>query len=101
MIFGILIPRTTGYNNKSVTYKIMYATIFNYFRVHSFLVPNTHKIVSSVFSQGGRGHWPVYYTSPQVFTITFFIRRLNNFGNLINFDWLVFDIECAKVPTTN
>ena len=34
-----------------------------------------------IFGQGGRGHWAIYYTSPQVFTITFLIRCLNNFGD--------------------
>ena len=58
--------------------------------------------MSSVFSQGGRGHWPVYFTRPQSFIIpnVFLIRWLNKFGNLINFDWLVFDIECSNVSTT-
>ena len=43
----------------------------------------TSKIKSSCayncFSQGGRGHWEVYYTSPQSFIITFLTRLFNNF----------------------
>ena len=31
--------------------------------------------------QGGRGHWTVYYTSPQSFIIAFLIRWPNNFGD--------------------
>ena len=37
--------------------------------------------------QGGRGHWTVYYTSPQSFRITFsylFAQQL--WGLLLNFD---------------
>ena len=30
---------------------------------------------------GGIRHWDVYYTSPQSFTMTFFIRWLNKFGD--------------------
>ena len=37
-----------------------------------------------------RGHRAVYYTGPQSFLITFFIRWLNNIGDFLwNFNWLV------------
>ena len=32
--------------------------------------------------QAGRGHWVVYYTSPQNFIITVSLRWLNNLGDL-------------------
>ena len=46
--------------------------------------------VSSRLCQGGRGHWPVYHTSPQSFIMTLFtlfvssttLRTLLNFGLL-------------------
>ena len=44
------------------------------------------------FIQGGRGHWAVYYTSPQSFIITLLISWLNNFGEFIDF-WLVGSIS--------
>ena len=42
-------------------------------------------------SQEGRGHWAVYYTSPQSFIITFLIRWLKNFGDfyLILIGWFI------------
>ena len=35
--------------------------------------------------QEGRGHWAVYYTSPQSFIITIYIRWINNFGDFSEF----------------
>ena len=37
--------------------------------------------------QGGRGHLPVYYTSPQSFMITFYYSLVKQlWGLLLNFD---------------
>ena len=38
----------------------------------------------SFSTQGGRGHWAVFYTSLKIFFITFFIPWLNNFED---FHW--------------
>ena len=42
----------------------------------------------------------VYYTSPQSFLITFFIRWLNNFF-LLNFDWLINLVDRSSFSITN
>ncbi len=73
---------------------------------------------SGIFCQGRRGHWAVYYTSPQSLIIMFFIRWIlynareeGNIGLYIilvpnvfffvglrfNIDWLVHLVECQKV----
>ena len=33
------------------------------------------------YTQGGKGHWAVYYTSPQSFLIPFFYSRAQNFDD--------------------
>ena len=41
-------------------------------------------------NQGGWGHWPVDYTSPQSFIIAFCYSLTSQlWGLLLNFDWLV------------
>ena len=43
-----------------------------------------------VLLQGGRGHWAVYFTSPQSFLITFSYSLAQQlWGLLLNFDRLV------------
>ena len=47
---------------------------------------NRSKFVSvfakyTIYTQGGTGHWAVYYTSPQSIIIFFLIRWRSNFGN--------------------
>ena len=50
----------------------------------------------------GRGHWAVYYTSPQSFIITFsYSLAYQPWGLLCNFEWMVLLVECPKVSTTN
>ena len=46
-----------------------------------------HRIRKLHSSQGGRGHWTVYYTSPQSIIITFsYSLALQHWGLLLNFD---------------
>ena len=45
---------------------------------------------------GWRRHWAVYDTSPQ--TIVKLAQQL--WGLLINFDWLVHEVECLNFSTT-
>ena len=41
-------------------------------------------------TQGGRGHWAVYYASPQSFIIMFsYLLAQQLLGLLLNFNWLV------------
>ena len=53
--------------------------------------------------QEGRGHWAVYYTSPQSFIITFFLFiGYTTLGTLSeSFDWLIHEVECLNVSITN
>ena len=50
-----------------------------------FLIPFSLSIelvgikVNTFYTERERGQWAVYFTSPQSFTITFFIRLLINF----------------------
>ena len=55
------------------------------------------------FWQEGRGLGAVNFTSSQSFIITFYIRWLDNFGNLywIIFDWLVHLVLYPNVSTIN
>ena len=39
--------------------------------------------------QGGRGHWAVYYSSPQSLNNVFLFVGLTALWTLLNFDWLV------------
>ena len=53
-------------------------------------------------SLGYRGQWAVYYTGPQSFMITFsYSLALQLWGLLLKFDWLVHQVECPNVSTTN
>ncbi len=62
-----------------------------------------HFIVAYVCFNPGRGHWAVYYPSPQSFKICFLIRWHNIIGELIllNFYWLIHLVECPNVSTAN
>ena len=52
--------------------------------------------------QGGRGHWVVYYTSPQSLIISFsYSLAQQRWGLLLNFDWLPLYVQCPNVLTTN
>ena len=57
---------------------------------------------NNIYSQRGRGHWAVYYTSPQSFITTFLYLLTQQFcGLLRNFYWLVNLVECLNDLTTN
>ena len=52
--------------------------------------------------QGGRSHWAVYYTSPKRFIITVsYSLAYQLWGLLLNFDLLVYQVECPNVSTIN
>ncbi len=40
-------------------------------------------------NQGGKGHWDVFYTSPQSFNVLLFVGFIT-LGTLMNFDWLLY-----------
>ena len=70
-----------------------------YFLKTFFVTPRFffHPFLFSIFHQGGRGHWAVYFTSPQSFIVTFsFSLAKQLWGFLLNFDWLVFEVECPN-----
>ena len=49
-----------------------------------------------------RGQWAVYYASSQSFTLTFSYSLAKQlWGLLIDFDWLVYKVECPNVSITN
>ena len=50
-----------------------------------------------------KGHWAVYNTNPQSFKITFSQSYLwlNNFGDLWNFDWLLYLVKYSNVSINN
>ena len=52
---------------------------------------NHHQQKYSIGNQGGRGHWTVYYTSPQSFIVKFSYSLAQQLWELLlNFDWLVY-----------
>ncbi len=52
--------------------------------------------------QGGSGPRAVYYTSPQILMVTFFLFvGLTILGTLLNFNWLAYLVECPNVSTTD
>ena len=52
------------------------------------IVVSKFKINKTVYTQEGRGHRAVYYTSPQSLLITFsFSLAQQIWGLLLNFDW--------------
>ena len=56
----------------------------------------------TMMSQGERGQWTVYYTSPQSFKIAFSYSLAEQlWGLLINYGWLVHKVEYLKRFTTN
>ena len=87
------------------------STWFNIWRLHEkwdFVarLPNKFNLsciyTTTFFTQVGRGHWAVYYSSPQSFTIMFYLSfALQLWELLLTFDWLVHLVECPNVSTTN
>ena len=56
---------------------------------HLYTLKHTHTHTHTESLQGGRGHWTVYYTSPQSFIINFFLFvGFTTFGAFIEF-WFV------------
>ncbi len=54
----------------------------------------------SEITRRGRGHWAVYYPSPQSFIITFsYLLASQLWGRLFNFNRLVHWVECPHVST--
>ena len=53
-------------------------------------------------NQGGMGHLAVCYTGPQSFNIRFsLIVGFTTFVTWLNFDWLIPQVACLSVSTTN
>jgi len=50
------------------------------------------------YTKGGRGHWAVFYTSPQSLSI---VPWLNNFRDFIEFSLVVLLVECLNISITN
>ena len=49
-----------------------------------------------------REDWAVYYTSPQSFKKRFSCSLASGlWGLLLDFDWLVYEVECPNVSTTD
>ena len=57
------------------------------------------KNIGRLADQRGWGHWAVYYTGPQSFTV-FLFSDFITLRILLNFDWLVHKVECPNVLTT-
>ena len=58
--------------------------------LRSILLQDKEVSNSCVINQGGRGHWAVYYTSPQSFIIMVSYPWINNLWKLLlDFYWLV------------
>ena len=56
----------------------------------------------NVYFQGERGHIAIYYASPQSYIMIFsFSLAQQLWGLLLNFDWLVHQVECTNVSTFN
>ena len=62
-----------------------------------WIIPELFALHSAHCHQGGRGHWVVYYTSPQSLIIKFYyFFAYQPWGLLLNFDWLVHLVERPK-----
>ena len=67
---------------------IFFATCWCYHPCLVFFLEATDDI--QMTNQGGRGHWAVYYTSPQTFILLFSYSLAQQiWGLLLNFDWFV------------
>ena len=53
--------------------------------------------VDIIMTQRVTGQWAVYYTSPQSLKLMFSY----SLKTLLNSDWLVYQVECSNVSTTN
>ena len=59
-------------------------------------------MIKANYKQRESGQWAVYYISPQgFFLITFLYVGVTTLGTLMNFDWLVYYVECTNVLTNN
>ena len=66
---------------------------------YCLLVLQTQKCYHSVTE---RGQWAVFHTSPQSFIVKFsYLLAQQLWGLLLNFDWLVYEVECPNVSTIN
>ena len=49
---------------------------------------------------GGREHWAVYYNSPHSHMFSYSLAQ-QPWGLLLNFEWLVYLVECPNDSTPN